>query len=224
MARFKTELLLNKPDSFIDFIIKDYFSKENFVLKEKKGEMVWQNGAGLLTAPQYIKYTYQNGLLTIESWLKFALLPGIYVGELGLTGFVGAVPKASLKKKVTQIISLVSQPLPSDYEVDSTQTNSSESPVTIENSDTNGQPVAVYGHDTSSKATLALVFGILSFSGTIIPLLGIILGALGIVNARKGLNSTKKGLSTAGLVLSILGIVFSALVWIINIASISLKL
>lgn len=215
MGRFKTELQLNKPDSFIDYITKDYLIKENFVQKQIEGGTVWQNGAGFLTAPQYIKVTYLNGILSIEAWLKYALLPGVYVGEMGLTGFFGALPKGSLRKKVEQIIALVSQPLPSDYQTSSDSAN--EIQTENQNANINNQPIPVYAHDTSSKATLALIFGLLSFLGLIIPLVGIVLGALGVVNGKKGMNSSKKGLATGGYILSIIGTVLSIAVWIINI-------
>lgn len=212
MSRFKTEIQLNKPESFVDFIIKDFFHKEDFVYKEQKGEILWQNGAGLLTAPQFIKYKYENGLLTLEAWLKFAIIPGVYCGEMGLKGIFGMGPKSMLKKKVNLLISLLSQAIPSDMPIDDFSDNlNTNEPGTL-----NGQPIQVYAHDTSSKATLSLVFGLVSFSGVFLPLLGVILGALGIVNAKKGLHSAKKGLATAGLVLSIIGIVFSVISWIFN--------
>lgn len=82
---------------------------------------------------------------------------------------------------------------------------------------TNGQPIPVHTHDTSSSATLSLVLGITSFCGVISPLIGIILGSLGIVNSRKAAKSKSNVLGTIGMILSILGIIISVLVWIFNI-------
>lgn len=212
MSRFKTEIQLNKPESFIDFIIKDFFSKEGFVNKEKDGESFWQYGTGLLTAPQFIKYTYENGVLDLEVWLKFALLPGVYCGEMGLKGFFGAAPKATLRKKIDQLITLVSQPLPTDMPLDDNYN--------LENENNIVQPIQVLGHDTSSKASLSLIFGLISLIGYFIPIVGIVLGCLGIVNAKKALRSSKAGLATAGLVISIIGIIISVLSWIIGIINV----
>lgn len=41
--------------------------------------------------------------------MKYALLPGVYVGELGLTGFVGAAVKGPLKRRVAQVEAMVMQ-------------------------------------------------------------------------------------------------------------------
>lgn len=214
MARFKTEIQLNQPQSFIDFIIKDYFNKETFTCKEKKGEVVWQYGTGFLTAPQFIKYKYENGLLTIEAWLKFPILPGVFLGEMGLTGFYGAIPKSNLRKKVDQLVQLASQPLPSNMPIEDFSNNLNYN----ENGTLNGQSINVYGHDTSSKASLSLIFAILSIIIVIFSsLIGLIFGILGINSAKKALHSSKKGLATAGLVISIIGTVLGALSFILNL-------
>lgn len=212
MSRFKTEIQLNKPNEFVNFITKDFFDKENFTYKEVKGEGVWQYGVGLITSPQFIKVNYNNGVLFIEAWLKFSLLPGMYCGEMGVTGFVGAMPKKSLKGKIDQLILLLNQSIPTEDQF--IKGNGQ----TVESS-SNNNPIPVYTHDTSSKATLSLVFGLISLIGTIIPIVGVILAILGIVNSRKGMNSKSKGLAVAGLVISIIGLVLSILSWILGIMS-----
>lgn len=104
MARFVTNITINKPDDMIRFIVEDYLTKEGFALKNRDGEMVWKKGTGLLTAPKFIKIGFLNGQVHIEAWIKFAILPGVYAGEMGTTGVFYAVPKASLKKDVDRLI------------------------------------------------------------------------------------------------------------------------
>ena len=168
-----------------------------------KGEVLWRCGNGLLTCPQFIKYSYQNGVLTIEAWLKFAWLPGVYSGEMGLKGFFAALPKSSLKSKVEQLIYLLNQQLPADAVKNNTMNTA--------------QPIPVYTHDTSSKATISLLLGFGSFIGTLIPIVGILLAGFGIANAKKALNSKSKGLAIAGMVISIIGLVITIISWIIKV-------
>lgn len=40
----------------------------------------------------------------LEAWIKFAILPGVYVGEMGTKGFVGALPKQLLKERVDKTL------------------------------------------------------------------------------------------------------------------------
>lgn len=81
-----------------------YMQREGFEYVTKDGESYWKKGMGLLTAPQYLKLTQTNGGYVLEAWLKFALLPGVYIGEMGLKGFFGAIPKAMLKDRVDSLL------------------------------------------------------------------------------------------------------------------------
>lgn len=64
-----------------------------------------KKGVGLLTAPQFLKLSVNNdGSYVLEAWIKFAILPGVYVGEMGTKGFVGALPKQLLKERVDKTL------------------------------------------------------------------------------------------------------------------------
>ncbi|EEG31365.1 hypothetical protein CLOSTMETH_01002 [[Clostridium] methylpentosum DSM 5476] len=104
MARFVTNIAINKPDDMIRFIIEDYLTKEGYKLQNRDGETIWKKGHGVMTAPKFLKVGFLNGQVHIEAWLKYPILPGVYVGEMGTTGFFAAVPKASLKKDVDKLI------------------------------------------------------------------------------------------------------------------------
>ena len=45
-----------------------------------------------------------DGSYVLEAWIKFAILPGVYVGEMGTKGFVGALPKQLLKERVDKTL------------------------------------------------------------------------------------------------------------------------
>lgn len=80
-----------------------FLTNEGFTLTNVKGERVWKKGMGLLTAPQYLKLSDVGGTYVLEAWIKFALLPGVYVGEMGINGAFGAIPKKLLKDRVNSV-------------------------------------------------------------------------------------------------------------------------
>lgn len=210
--RFVTDFVINQPDEFVKFILEDFFSKEDFKYTEFKGEYVWKKGIGFLAAPQFIKVDYGNGKIHIEAWLK-----GVLGGEMGLTGAYALIPKKMLKDTVDSLIRLLQQPV--SHPENSTGANQGQavSPSGLEGNTSSKQSIPVATHDPTSKATLALVMGVLSIVGLAIPLLGVIFGVAGINAAKQGMKSSAKGKATAGMVLSILFLVISIINWILGI-------
>ncbi len=107
MARYRNDFPFSAaPDALLNAVAQ-YLTTEGYTLTQYEGETVFKKGNGILTGPTFIKVTYQPNYITVEAWVKFALLPGVYVGEIGLTGFVGAAVKGPLKQRVAQIESMV---------------------------------------------------------------------------------------------------------------------
>lgn len=109
MSRYIVDMNTGKPDDFIRFVSEDYFVKEGFKQELRDGEVIWRKGSGWLTAPQFIKLLYQNGQVHLEAWLKYPVLPGVFVGEMGVTGFFAAIPKGMLKSSVDTLVALFYQ-------------------------------------------------------------------------------------------------------------------
>lgn len=107
--RYQLNFPANRNDQDAQNVIGQYLTQEGFSMVMYKGEYVWKKGVGFLTAPQYVKATCQNGWVYLEAWIRFAILPGVYLGEMGLTGFFGAVPKKMLRDRVNMLASLLSQ-------------------------------------------------------------------------------------------------------------------
>lgn len=114
LSRFAADYPVGKTDDCIRLIAEDYLNKEGFKPVLYKGEWVWKKGQGILTAPQYIKLTCGGGVVHIEAFLRNAILPGVYVGEMGLDGAWGFLVKDMLRGKVNELVRLLSQPLPGD--------------------------------------------------------------------------------------------------------------
>lgn len=83
----------------------EYLSSEGFKLKE--GTSVWKKGMGLMLGPQFVQVDRRDDGLHLEAWIKFALLPGVYLGEMGLDGAFAIIPKRKLKKRVEALEELL---------------------------------------------------------------------------------------------------------------------
>ena len=76
------------------------------ILKEKKYKKIespveeyYQHGLGILTSPQLIKYTFNNDMIVIESWVRYFG----FVGECSLNGSSQIFTKRSAKKTLKKI-------------------------------------------------------------------------------------------------------------------------
>lgn len=110
MARYQADYATVRPDEWIRPIAEDFFKREGFVQTEYKGKLVWKKGSGWFAAPQYIQLEYGQGRLHIEAFLRWVILPGVYGGEMGLSGFWGFAVKAMLQERVNNLIRLLCQP------------------------------------------------------------------------------------------------------------------
>lgn len=205
MGRSVYDYTIGKPDDFIQFVSNDFFAKEGFRLVNYKGEQVWKKGTGFLTAPSFIKFSYGNGVIHIEAWIK-------NWGEQPLDdGFIAAIPKSAHKTRVNTLISLLNQPtaVPNGEPAPDGSTPAAAAAP---------QPTPVAVHNPTGSATTALITGLVSLLiGIWIPLVGVICGGVAIASGRTGRTSTKKGMATAGLVTGIIGLVLSILMWIANV-------
>lgn len=213
MARFVTEFSINQPKEFVDFILKDFCAKEGFEYTQFKGENVWKKGIGMMTAPQFIKVDYQNGKVRLEAWMKYAILPGVYCGEMGLTGFWGFAVKQMLKSRVDALIALLQQPVDGAGDA-AVKAGENTAAGAAETGDSVSAPIPVTVHDSPGKAVAGMITGLLSIVFCFWWLGGLVLGIIGIILGMQGRRSSKKGMGTAGVVCGIIGIVLTVLVFI----------
>ena len=102
VARYTQDVVLNKPDDFVYFMMNDYLQKNGFSMSDWKGEPAYRAGDGFFEGYKYMKWSYANGVFHLEAWLK-----GTFGGEMGLDGFVGYMMKKPFKDNLTQLISLL---------------------------------------------------------------------------------------------------------------------
>jgi len=100
MARYVNCIKVPVDPNTITERITEYMTAEGFKLIDYKGQMTWKKGSGWVTAPQYLGIQYGPDYVQIDAFIKYALLPGVYIGEMGTDGFFGAVPKSLLNNRV----------------------------------------------------------------------------------------------------------------------------
>ncbi|MCI8667413.1 MAG: DUF4190 domain-containing protein [Dorea sp.] len=201
MARFVKELVLNKPDDFVQFIMNDFLRKNSFVMANWKGEPAYRTGDAMMEGYKYLRWYYQNGVFHLEAWMK-----GTFGGEWNLDGFVGCLQKKPYRESLEQLFAALQQPIPMPG-----QSMQSDPTQSYQNC------VPVHTVDNSGAATMGLVFGIMSVVlGIFIPILGIILACLGFSRARMGAGSSKSGQAKVGKVLCIIGILVAVVMWGLN--------
>ena len=107
MARYVEKFDFNGNQERLIERVNTFMESEGFKLVDYKGEEVFKKGHGLLSAPSYLKLEYYDDEVVIGAWLKYAVFPGVYIGELGIKGFIGALPKKMLKSRVKKIIEMI---------------------------------------------------------------------------------------------------------------------
>lgn len=106
MSRYTNDLTTKKKASEISKIVNDFMVKEGFLAWPKE-KNTWKKGFGIMTGPQLIKVEATDGKAHIEAWIKMAILPGVYAGEMGVTGFFGFALKNALRNKLVRLEKLI---------------------------------------------------------------------------------------------------------------------
>lgn len=86
--------------------IEQFMQNEGFKPYPRKGEALYKKG-GAFVSPQILKVTVYQGQVTVEAFLKYALLPGVYVGEMDLNGFYGVAIKSILASRVVKLEKMI---------------------------------------------------------------------------------------------------------------------
>ncbi|MBQ7346084.1 MAG: hypothetical protein IJW45_08510 [Oscillospiraceae bacterium] len=108
MARYVNEVQLRCEPLEGFNKVRAYLEGEGFEYVTYKGENVFQKGIGFWTAPTFIKVTFGTTSARVEAWIKYALLPGVFLGEMGMNGAVGFAAKGTMKRCVPVIEQMLS--------------------------------------------------------------------------------------------------------------------
>ena len=101
MSRYHSDFLFSAPiDQKLFNDVHQYMKSEGYSFLMFEGENVYKKGNGFAAGPTFMKITTNGNYVIVEAWIKFAALPGVYAGEMGLSGAVGALPKSMLRSRV----------------------------------------------------------------------------------------------------------------------------
>jgi hypothetical protein len=103
MSRFVKDYTISKSAAELQNLVGSFMAKEGFTQYHYNGGVVWKKGLGLVTGPQFMVFAISENKIHLEAWIKFALLPGVYFGEMGTEGIFGLIPKKLLKKKIEDL-------------------------------------------------------------------------------------------------------------------------
>lgn len=212
MARYIQDIILNKPDDFVQFTMNDFLQKNNYKLGQWKGESTYTAGNALVSGARFLKWSYTDGKFHLEAWVQ-----GNLGAEWDLDGMVGMALKKPYKKKLEQLLQVLQQDIPAG----NAQAQTAQAGVAAgdtasqESSNPAPKPIPVKTADNTGAATASLVLGILSIViGVFLPLIGVILGTIGITRANTGAGSS--GVEKGGRITSIIGICISIAGWLLN--------
>lgn len=103
MARYRNLLPMYGGGAEAFRQVQTYLEGKKFKYVRYHGESVFQKGIGFWKAPTFIKVSFGPGAVLVEAWIKQAILPGVFVGEYGMTGSVGCLAKGTMKRCVPEV-------------------------------------------------------------------------------------------------------------------------
>lgn len=104
--RYVKTFQINAEPQAVHTAINQYLQSEGFEYINYKGEIVFKKGFGIVSGPTFFKFLYSANTVRMETWMKFALFPGVYVGELGVKGFIGCAAKGPWKNRIKYLENL----------------------------------------------------------------------------------------------------------------------
>ena len=109
MPRYVNQFQFFASQDMLFQAVRSYLQSEGYTYTQYQSENVFKKGHGLAAGPTFIKISFAANAVRLEAWMKFAVAPGIYAGEIDLNGALGAAVKGPLKKRVAQIEAMIVQ-------------------------------------------------------------------------------------------------------------------
>lgn len=213
MARYIRDIILNKPDDFVAFMMNDYLQKNGFTFFTWKYDSAFRAGDGIIESYKYLKWGYDGRTLHVEAWVR-----DLFGIEIGLDGLSFTLQRSAFRKSLEQLFMLLNQNVPMPAQ-----------PAHNMNGQPISQPIPIQTVDNSSAAVTALVFGIITLSFTFIYFLSLIfsisaftfifpvvilfVGTFGVSRARLGGGSRLAKLALTGQILSMVAMGLIGIFW-----------
>ena len=102
------DFMVNAAPQTVHSAINQYLQAEGYEYINFDGENVFKKGRGFFNSPTFFKFSYAGNVVRLETWMKYAFMPGVYVGEIGVDGFAGDSVKGAWKKRLKNIERMLS--------------------------------------------------------------------------------------------------------------------
>lgn len=104
MARYVRDFPLNggTPEQMYG-AVEQYLLSQGYAHTQIKGENVLKKGDGWVSGPTCFKFSFYPGFMRMETWMMFAILPGVFAGEIGTEGFLACAVKGPWKERIAHI-------------------------------------------------------------------------------------------------------------------------
>lgn len=103
MARYAKDFTLAASPDMIFQAINQYLTSQGYEYCEFEGETVFRKGKAILQDPVCFKFIFTDSSVHLETYMKQALTPGVYIGEKGPTGVMGYAVIAKWKKVIAVV-------------------------------------------------------------------------------------------------------------------------
>ena len=103
MPRYESNFVISQPPAAVFNMIRGFLQAEGYEYTVYGDEQLFKKGVGVVAAPSFIAVTFPGNTVKIQAFIKFAVLPGVYAGEMNLEGFTGIAVKQPLKARVEYI-------------------------------------------------------------------------------------------------------------------------
>ena len=107
MARYTKDFQCAADPQAVFNAVSNYLYSENFQYENFDGENVFKKGNGVLTGPCFFRLVFVQGYIRLESWMKYALLPGVFIGELDSSSLIGSGIRGIWKKRLTAVEDII---------------------------------------------------------------------------------------------------------------------
>lgn len=102
MGRFIRQVQTALPPQQAVAVINNFYAANGFSQYNYNNEL-WFKKGGVFLGPRVMRALVYGNTIIIEGFVRYAILPGVYVGEIGDDGFVGAIPQSKLKKNIADL-------------------------------------------------------------------------------------------------------------------------
>ncbi len=116
MARYIKEFQISISPNIVFNEVNQYLMTEGYEYIQYDNENVFKKGKGFMGNPTFFKFSFLNNVVRFETWMKYSLFPGLYVGEEGVNGIVGAAVKEPWKRRIAQVESILAQHMSNSFE------------------------------------------------------------------------------------------------------------